>query len=301
MPHNQSSYSQVVYITANGDEIILSGNGTRFRWELYGRSGFRAPDLKTESRVYANGISRTLASILQKRVVTLQMVITGPSRAEAAAIYNSLVSRLVQTGARDQWGKLVLTRDDDGSTVYLDCLYTGGMNISEDYPKIFFFSLNFEAGDPYFYDLEETVLEPSRLESLIYLDDTLFLGDWTLLDGLTSVEIDNTGEQFYPVFEITGPASVIRVTNEATGQTVAMGDDFSLVTGQTLTIDCRENLRGITLTENGEETDITHRLALGSSLVFPLVKGTNTLQFYYTDIDETSSFKIRYRQRYHSA
>lgn len=293
-------YESVIYVTADGDEIILSSEHTRYRWETVGRAGFKAPEVKTESRVYANGTSRTLASVLQPREVTLQMVITAPTRADAAALYDSLVSRLLQTGARDDWGKLVLRRAD-GSWVCLDCIYTGGLNITEEYPRIYQFALTFEAGDPYFYDLEETVLEPSRLESLIYLDDDLFLGDWTLLDGLTSVTIDNTGEQFYPVFEITGPASVIRVTNEATGQTVAMDADFRLVSGQTLTIDCRENLRGITLTENGEESDITYRLALGSSLVFPLVKGANTLQFYYTDIDEDSSFQVKYRQRYHSA
>lgn len=293
-------YETISYVTVDGDEIILSADNLETLWETIGRSGFKSPEIRTESRVYANGVSRTLASILQAREVTLQMVIHGSTRANATAIYNNLVSRLLQTGAKEEWGKLVIRRVN-GEYVYLNCIYTGGLNIAEVYPRTYQFELTFEAGDAYFYDLDETEQEPARLESLIYLSDTLYLGGWTLLDGLTSVTINNTGEMFYPVFEITGPAAVIRVKNEATGQTLAMDENFRLATGEKLTIDCRENRRAIILTENSEDTDITNRLSLSSSLVFPIKKGTNSLQFYYTDIDEeNSSFRIKYRKRYYS-
>lgn len=300
MPCERDLYETVSYITAAGDEIILSDPGLDKWWETVGRSGFKAPEVRPESRVYANGASRTLAVLLERRSVSLQMVIRGMTRLEAVSIYQDLVSRLVQVGAQDEWGRLVL-RKADGTFVHLNCVYTGGMNISETLPRIFQFSLTFEAGDAYFYDEAETVRAPARLESLIYLSDDLTLGDWELTDGLTDIEIVNTGEIFYPVFEVTGPASVIRVTNTSTGKTLAMASDFSLLSGETLTIDCRENRRRITLLSSGAETDVSHKLALGSSLIFPILKGTNLLNFYYTDIQDSSAFRTRYQKRYLSA
>lgn len=296
---SEDIFEKITYTTANGDTIILSDSGLT-KWRVYSHSGFKAPEIKPESRMYANGSVRTLAAILQSREVTLNLLIWGKTKLEAANIYNDLVSRLLQIGAKDEWGKLTVRRPD-GIYVQLNCLYTGGLNISEKYPRHFSCSVVFEAGDPYFYDEKETVQAPERLQSLIYLNENLFLGDWTLTDGLTPVTIENDGEMFYPVFEITGPASVIRVTNVATGKTLAMNESFSLLAGETLLLDCRENRRKIIhRAADGTETDISYELALGSSLVFPITKGTNILNFYYTDIQATSAFRVRYQKRYYS-
>lgn len=290
------------YVTSEGDEIFLNLKGNRKIFELYVRGGFGAPEIKTEERKYANGTVRTLASILQPRTVTLEMVVDGETTREKDAIFYDMVSRLLQVGTKNEWGMLKIRRTD-GTDVVLHCLYTGGFDdVVECYKKYHQFQLKFRAGDPYFYDLQETIIEPERTHSLIYLNSSLFLGNWTLSDGLKEVTIDNNGEVFYPVFEITGPASNIHIMNRTTEQTLAIDSDFKLLATEKLTIDCRETKHTITHTNiDGTDGDVTNRLALGSTLLFPVIKGTNVLRLFYSDITDDSSFRIRYQKRYYSA
>lgn len=296
-------YPSVSYITADGDEIFLSMKGNRNFWEMYGRFGFGAPGIKTEDREYANGTTRTLAAILQPRECGLQMVVTGNSNRERDAYFFDIISRLVQTGAKDNWGKLKVRRTN-GTDVYLNCLYTGGIEaVTEQYWNHHKFTLNFHAGDPYFYDATETVLRSEELASPIRLHTGLFLGSWRLNSGITDITIENTGEVLYPVVEVTGPASNIQITNNTTGKTIAIDGSYSLLAGYTIILDCRENHRGITLRNNstGAESDISNKLALGSSLIWPIVKGTNKLSLYYTGSSNASGYEIHYQRRYLSA
>ena len=112
----------------------------------------------------------------------------------------------------------------------------------------------------------------------------------------------NSGEQFFPVIDVFGPASVIRMINNTTGLTLAVEPDLALLANQKLTFNCREHERSITLTdENGNVTDVTEKLLLGTTLVWPIEKGANSITFYYTDSNENTFARIRYRQRYFSA
>ena len=121
--------------------------------------------------------------------------------------------------------------------------------------------------------------------------------------GITDIVIENTGELLYPVIEVTGPANNISIVNNTTGKTIAMASDYSLTAGHMLTLDCRENKRGISLTtiSSGYTIDISNKLALGSSLIWPIVKGTNRLSLYYTGSANTSGYMIRFQKRYLSA
>ena len=294
-------YPSISYINSQGEEFILSMKGDRRWWEMYGRFGFGAPAVKTEDREYANGSVRTLAAILQPRECGIQMVVLGDSNKQRDEYFFDMVSHLVQTGSKEDWGKLKIRRSD-GTDVYLNCIYSGGVEeLQEAYWAFHMFTLNFRAGDPYFYDLNETVLRSEELAQPIRLKTGLFLGKWRLNSGITDITIDNTGEILYPVIEVMGPVSNIRITNMATGKTLAMNSAFSLTSGQTLTLDCRENRRGITLTSGGSTSDISNQLALGSSLIWPIVKGTNKLSLYYTASGNTSGYNIRYQKRYLSA
>lgn len=297
-----SIYPSVYYQTADGNEIPISTPSTKKYWEVYGREGFGVPELKTETRIYADGSVRTLTAIIQPREMLLNMILVGETTEERDNLYRDISSHLVQVGSTDEWGRLRLRRSD-GNWIFINCLYTGGMDTPDNLPTIRQFSMEFFADDPYFYDAEETVFQPKQLSQLIYLNDNLFLGDWTLKGGLTDLQIHNTGELCFPVIEVTGPASVIRIKNETTKQTLAMATDFSLAMGEVLLIDCREHQqRGITLRDStGREQDITNKLGLGSSLNWPLVKGTNVISLYYTDSAQTSSYRLRFRKRYYSA
>jgi len=303
MPQFDRPYPLLSYITAAGDEVILSCPAYKKWWECYGRQGFAAPPVKHVTREYADGATDTLAVIMEPRPLMIQMVINGESSVERDEILFDMASRLIQLGSRKDWGKLKVKRSD-GKTVYIDCVYTGGLDqIADSLPNAEQFFLSFYAGNGYFYDVNETLLSTSPLSGLIYLSDDLYLGDDIFLtDGVTSIDIDNRGEMFYPVVDIFGPASVIRVTNHATGKVLAVNSDFALLANQRLTFNCQEHERGITLmAADGTITDVTEKLLLGSTLVWEIVKGENPITFYYTNSSSDTFSRIRYRQRYFSA
>jgi len=296
-------YPYISYITAAGDEVILSCDGYKKWWECYGREGFAAPPLECVTRQYADGMTDTLAVIMKPRTLSIQMVINGDSCRERDVILADMASRLIQVGSRKNWGTLKVKRSD-GSFVLIDCVYAGGMDeIVHELPYAQQFTLSFFAGNAYFYDIDETVLAIRNLSDLVYLNDDLLLSDdLYLTDGISTTFINNSGESFYPIVEIIGPASVIRVTNDTTGQVLEVDPDLHLLAGQKLTFDCREHERAIILTNTDDtETDITQKLALGSSLVWEIVKGSNSITFYYTDSNEETFARIRYHQRYLSA
>ena len=296
-------YPYMSYITADGDEIVLSSDGIRKYWETYGRMGFDAPPLRTETRQYADGSTEILAIIMEQRPLTVEMVAVGNTSIERDNIMRSIASRLIQIGSKHQWGKLKVRRND-GKYLYIDCAYVGGLEeVTRELPRAQQLTLNFWSGNGYFYDMMETVLTTATLSTLFYLSDDLFLSnDLYLSDGITDISIDNDGEMFYPCIDIFGPASVIRMTNSATGKTLALDSDFTLLTDEKITIDCREHHRKITLQDaNGDVSDITEMLALGSSLIWEIMKGPNVISVYYTDSSENSFARVRYQRRYFSA
>ena len=300
LPEYDGVYPALYYVTSAGDEIPISTPAIDKYWELYGREGFNAPEIRTEQRQYADGSTRTLSAQLEPRDLSVKMVLNGKTTVERDRIYRDIAARLIRIGSFDDWGRLRVRRSD-GKWVVINCLYTGGMNVSDDLPRIRQFQLDFHADDAYFYDEQETVLRSSTLSRLIYLNRGLFLGNWTLTGGLTNLTIDNDGEKCYPVIEVDGPASVIRVRNRTTGETLALDPSFSLLAGQTLTIDCREHRQAITLHSGDTESDMTHKLALGSSLDWALAKGSNVISLYYTDSADSSAYRLRYQRRYYSA
>lgn len=303
MPVFDRPYPYVSYITYLGDEIVLSCEDYKQWWECYGREGFAAPKLDPVTREYADGMIDTLAVVMKPRKLTLQMVVSADSSQERDQVIADMASRLIQLGSRKSWGRLKIMRSD-GTFVYIDCVYSGGMDaIAQNLPHLQKFSLQFYAGNGYFYDEFETLLSTQQLTDLVYLGDEIFLSDELFLtDGISSLLINNRGESFFPVVDVFGPASVIRIQNNSTGKILAVDPDFQLLEGQKLTFNCREHEREITLTDTENTvTDVTEKLLLGASLRWEIVKGENSITFYYTDSNENTFARIRYRQRYFSA
>lgn len=297
---NDGVYPYMSYITADGDEVILSSESISKYFEFGGRTGFDAPSVQPVNRKYADGSTETLAIQMEPRSLGVTLVVVGKNAIERDAIIRDMASRLIQLGSRKEWGKLKCRRRD-GKYVVIDCVYVGGLDgIQRRIPRLEAVTLEFQSGNGYFYDAEENVLTTETLVTLVYLSDDLYLSDsFYLSDGITDIHIDNDGELFYPVVDVFGPASVIRMTNSATGETLALNEDFSLLANQRLTIDCREHSRKITLLDaDGTVTDVTEQLGLGSSLIWAMKKGENVISVYYADSNEDSFVRVRYQRRY---
>ena len=297
------AFPYVSYITESGDEIILASEEINRYWVTYKRKGFDGPPLRTEKRQYADGTTEILAIFMKERPLTLSMVAMGKTSMERDAIISNIVSRITQLGTGRKWGKLKVCTND-GRFLFIDCAYTGGLeNANRVFPRIQQFDLNFLSGNGYFYDAEETSISTRAIENLVYLSDDLYLSNLLYLtDGISSIVIENTGEEFYPIVEISGPASVIKIKNSATNKTLAVDPDFHILSGEKLIFDCIEHEQSITYEdENGVITDVTDKLTLGSSLVWEILKGQNAIEFTFSDGDTDTSATIRYRQRYLNA
>ena len=100
-------------------------------WELRGRSGFTAPEMEIISQRYANGVTKILKRMLTPRTVSVKMVVTGDTTAERDASFFSMIKRLMDLNGGDT-GKLYVRRSD-GMVVYLNCAYSSGLSIVEEY------------------------------------------------------------------------------------------------------------------------------------------------------------------------
>ena len=303
MPVRKDIFPYLSYITASGDEVVLSCKGYKKWWECYGREGFFAPKLDYAKREYADGSTEVLSVTLKPRTLKVRMFCLGGSTIERDEILRDIASRLIQIGTRNDWGKLRVRRSD-GKDIYIDCVYIGGMDeIVEKNPNIQQFDLKFFAGDSYFYDIDESMLLERRLAYEIYLAEDLYLEeDLYLTEGqITSATINNSGELFFPFVDVFGPALSIRIVNNTTGKTLGVDPSFRVLADQKLTFNCHEHERAITLTdENGVVTDVTDEILLGSSLVWEIVKGKNDITFYYSNANADTFARLRYRQRYYS-
>lgn len=294
-------YPSVTYENAEGVEITLVNGRLRDIFEVGGRSGTEAPDLSATSVTYADGSSRIVSAKLQPRTVTLQLVLKGSSRQATDTRFHDMISRLIQTGSRDEWGKLTFTRSD-GKRVYLSALYTGGANIVNKYRRFKIFTLEFVAGDPYFYNVGETEVTASSSAGGTFINDGVYLGAWTMRSGAaTDLDVYNNGEVCYPVLKIHGPAAVIEFSNKLTGKSLALDPDYVLLADDELTINCRPGERKITLTSGGKESDVTYLLATTSSLNWQIARGHNKISIAYTGGAAQTDYTLYFRERYLSA
>jgi hypothetical protein len=301
-----ASHDQISFITSNDEEIVLCDyDTTRSIWELWGRTGFEAPPVSFIDEKYADGYVETVAVKIEPREISINMIVYGSSDVTRDKTFHTLINKLIEHGSKNTWGKLKLSRSD-GSFVYLNCIYSAGIEaITEQYLRFHKFTLTFHAADPYFYDFDETEFRFTEdVQTGLYFGDNFYLGALTYFIGAapTAESIINDGQTTYPTITITGPAKNISITNSLSGKTLAMASSFELAVGEILFIDCRNRSRIIQKTDTSSVvTDVTNSLALGSSLVFPILTGTNDFLFEYTDTTAATTITFSFQKRYMSA
>ena len=292
------------YISSCGEEVVLDNfSGERTVWETMGRTGFAAPSVETVEEMYADGYAETLAVKIPPREVSLNMIIRADSTVMRDDVAHRIINRLVEHGVRSGTGRLKVERSD-GRMVYLNCVYAGGFEtFSDTEPFLILATLRFRAADPFFYDFEPTEFFFRDTEQNgLYFGEKFVLGKLTYFLGGTmqsKTDVENDGQKTYPVLTVTGPASNIRFENPATGAVIAFADGFQIGPNEILTVDCRDRRRGICLTRaNGTVENVTNRLRLGASLVFPIAPGLNPLQITYADTTADTTVTVSFQQRW---
>ena len=241
-----SAFESLTYENAAGIQTILSSRSVSSYWELGGRSGFSAPTIELITQKYVNGAEKIIGRIVKPRTVKINMVVTGGSRAKRDALFFDMIAKLMDT-SKGETGRLYVTRSD-GKTVILNCAYSSGLNVADQYRKLQKFTLEFYASDPYFYasTMPQTVpatdIDVKTLSEDLYLDDS-----WCLGDGICSGigQVDNPSDlPVEPVISITGARKTLQITNQTAGWSINLSG-MDLAGTDRLVIDAREKSKDI--------------------------------------------------------
>ena len=267
-------YKSLVYENAAGGRAVLSAASTDQYWELRGRTGFSAPDVRLITEKYVNGNERIVNRIVEPRTVTINMIVRGKTSAIRDKVFFSMVDVLMDT-SKGEIGKLYVTRSD-GRTVILNCSYSAGLDIQEQYRNFHIFTLEFYAADPYFYTLPITQtleFEPN----VITLSDSLYLASWRLGWGNTSgtVLVENrTGNVGDPIYEITGTRMDLHIRNRSGRQEITF-DDMDMEGGDVLVIDTRPRYKSAYFrhADGSTSTALGYLVWSAISLSLPMPKG----------------------------
>lgn len=298
------TFESLVYENASGVKTILSDRMISSYWELRGRSGFSAPEIEIITQKYASGVTKVLKRITQPREVSVNMVVTGKSRTERDTMFFRMIDQIMDISGGEV-GKLYIKRSD-GVEVYLNCSYSSGLSVAEDYRKFHKFTLSFYAADPYFYrDISDVIITlPS--DSKLTLRDGIYLGEGHVL-GETSgrgygIIKNASGESLDPIIKATRVSGNFEITNLTTGSVLRLNNIDSLST-DTLIIDTRESTKSIYL----EHTDGTHTAAgqyldwSNIDLEFPIISGDNEIEFEAGAGSYTEGVTFALSERYISA
>lgn len=301
---DKHAYASVVFENAAGIRTVLSDENVKTHWELRGRSGFSAPEVELVTQKYADGTTKVLTRQIKPRPITLNMVVTGKTKAQRDALFFQMINQLMDVSGGEV-GKLYLRRSD-GVTVYLNCAYTSGLAVTEEYRLFHKFTLEFFAADAYFYrDLPEATIELPA-ESKITLRDFLLLGAGHVL-GETTGEgygiIRNNGyESILPVIKAKRVSGNFTITNQTTNQTLIVSG-ITISPDEWLVIDCRPSTKSIKIIHaDGSESAAGQYLDWSNiDMIFELVHGDNEITFNAGVGSYTEGITLEMSERYLSA
>lgn len=276
------NFESLTFVNASGEEVYLSNPDITRWWELRGRSGFTAPEIEIISQRYANGVTKILKRMLQPRTVSINMVLTGASTAERDHVFFEMVSRLMDVNGGNT-GKLYVRRSD-GMVVYLNCAYSSGLSIVEEYRKFHRFTLEFYAADPYFYrDLANETIDVT-VGNYLALSDTLKVGNYEKIGRFTSsgagVINNTTSENLQPVIRMQKVVGSVTIVDAESGYSIKISG-LTMDEYQTLVVDTRDDSKNIYI-ENPDGTTISAGQYLewsNQNYEFPIVPGENHISY----------------------
>ena len=275
-------FESLVFENASGVKTILSDRMVTSYWELRGRSGFSAPDVDIITQKYANGVTKILKRITKPRTVSINMIVTGQNTAMRDTLFFRMIGQLMDV-SNGEVGKLYIKRSD-GVEVYLNCAYSSGLNVTDEYRKFHRFTLEFYAADPFFYRDVPDVTITLPASSKITLRDGLYLGDGHVLGetsgkGLGTIW-NESQETLQPVIKAMRVQGQFAITNQTTGKELILKNIFGATT-DILVIDTREYSKSIYLLHaDGTKTAAGQYLDWDNiDLEFPIIPGENVISF----------------------
>ena len=289
-------FESLVYVNASGVRTILSDRSVSSYWELRGRSGFSAPDVELITQKYINGQTKIVGRIIKPRTVTINMIVTGGSRAKRDALFFSMIEALIDVDGGGI-GKLYITRSD-GSVVYLNCAYSSGLNVTDQYKLFHKFTLEFYAEDPYFYsqDIIQTLILPDGAGAITLGDDLTLNGwclDWSIITNGSGIITNPYEHAADPVYTIAGIRTNLTIMNSSISKILSF-DGLEMTTGDVIIIDTRARQRTAYIVHaDGSHTDILGNLVWSDAdMSLPLIPGSNALSVTSTGVSSDLEVSI---------
>lgn len=291
---------RIYFENSSGQQVILNAPEITRWMELGNMTGFTAPEVDIIRQKYANGITKILKRQLLPRTVSFTMLVTGTTTAERDAIFSDMVDKLMDVSG-EGIGKLYIQKSD-GMTVYLNCVYSSGLDVKEQYRKAHRFTLEFLAADPYFYrDLPLSKIALPT-EGRLTLRDGVALGRHKLGEniGKTSGVINNTTNgNINPLIDAGSIRGSLVIVNETTGEELKL-QNVKSPTDSRLIIDTREESKSIYFKlADGSEQQAGQYLDWNNlDFSFALIPGENVIRYEVGAGSYTEAVMFTMSERY---
>lgn len=301
--------SRLSYINARGVETVLDDDEHTMWYELQGRTGFEAPSLETETVTYGDGSTRIISIVPKQRTVTCYFW-SLMERGDFERRFTALKQSIMQTGNRNgNWGKLKIRRDD-GTYVYLNCAYTGGLDttVRDSHVRILFY-LTFTAVDPYFYSSNEVsfIIKPYQFGTYLHfrnakteVKERFHFGVFTHFRSADIAYSEITKmdcAKVNPTITIVGPAQNISIENKTNGKKIAFEPEFKILDGETVVIQTESGNRSCIYNQLGTDgVNGLSYLTADTVLDFSLDYGDNELIYTNAYVDRRSCCKFSYKE-----
>lgn len=258
----------IYFVNSQGKRAVLASPQNNNYWVTSGRSGFSAPDVEIFSEKLASGRTQYMGKCLKPRTCSLKMICRGKTSAEKDKIFLDMLDTLLDAEGSGE-GRLYYRRYD-GSMVYLNCVYTGGMNVVKQYEKFQQFTLPFYAADPTYYVVANAVAIP-RTQS--------------------TVTVNNNTDKNMCFYMIVGGYNANwnisgTITNTTTSKMLRFSNErpYSSIGNYYVVVDLREHQKNAYLYSLREKTrrSMYGLLKSNSDLDFAIVPGQNTVEFNLT-------------------
>lgn len=250
---------------------------------VQGRVGLHHPPVKISEDALpgpSHGGARLRESVYDSREIDLPMMLI-------CRDYGVLWDRHTEISSwfrlqRDSSGRplpgRLRVRRPDGSEREITCIYSSGLGGTEAFgesgPTFRKLMIVLRASDPLWYSRNPTVLTFSIVAGATFFSAPflpLHLGASSVSTGAT---VNNPGDETsWPIWQIVGPGNNPVLTNNTTGQSLAL--TLTLTAGQSVTIDTRPTAKLIT--NDQTSANLYSALAPGSATMWPLQPGSNSI------------------------
>lgn len=219
--------------------------------------------------------------------------VQGTSEADLRTNIRSMIAAMDPTRGT---GKIRVT-SPVGDQREINCHVSSGLDLQETLgdnsgPTWQRFPATFLAHDPYWYDTNTTT------QTFTVGTGALFFPFFPLKLTASEIAVDstvnNTGDvECWPVWQIVGPGSVVKLRNLTTGKDLYF-PLVNLAAGTSIFIDTRPGYK----TVNFHDGSNAYIWLSETSSLWPFVRGTNTIRLEMSGTTASSSLSLTYAKRY---